>query len=431
MSPTSTRRTFLKQTALAGAALYLAGQSSRARARSANDKLNIAVIGVSGRGEGNWHGVRGENIVALCDVDENLAAKARQAFPEAKFLTDFRRVFDLPNIDAVVISTPDHTHAPATVMALRAGKHVYCEKPLTHNIRETRLVSELAKKTGLATQMGTQIHAESNYRRVVELIKTNAIGPVREVHTWVGSVWAGKSRPPDTPPVPAGLNWDLWLGPAPERPYHPEYHPAKWRGWWDFGGGALADMACHHIDLPFWALDLRCPRTIEAEGPEPHPECAPDRLTVRWTFDARGQQPPVALTWYSGERARPPLVREGKIPGEWGGGNIFVGEKGMLVADYGKHILLPEEKFAGFKPPEMFISDSIGHHNEWIEACKTGGPTTCNFDYAGALTECVLLGNVAFRSRAKLEWDPLNLRVTNVPEANALLRREYRKGWEV
>ncbi|MDF2439766.1 MAG: hypothetical protein JWN98_750, partial [Abditibacteriota bacterium] len=264
----------------------------------------------------------------------------------------------------------------------------------------------------------------------VELIKSGAIGTVKEVHVWCDKVWsAAGPRPTETPAVPANLNWDLWLGPAPYRPYHPAYAPGNWRGWWDFGGGTLGDMACHHMDLPHWALDLRHPLTVEAEGPPVNAETTPEWLVVRYGYAARGAQPPVNLTWYQGGR-RPSQFAQDLLP-QWGDGNLFVGSKGMLLADYGRYALLPEKEFADFKAPEPFIPDSIGHHLEWIEACKTGGPTTCNFDYSGALTETVLLGNVAYRAQCKLEWDSARLKATNCPQAERFLRREYRKGWQL
>jgi predicted dehydrogenase len=317
----------------------------------------------------------------------------------------------------------------ATVAALKRNLHVYCEKPLTHTVSEARIVAETTRQFKRVTQMGTQIHAGSNYRRVVELVKSGAVGPVREVHNWVGSVWKGlpEGRPAETPPIPDYLHWNLWLGPAPHRPYHPAYVPAAWRGWWDFGGGAMADMACHHMDLPFWALDMRHPLTIEAEGPPVNPETCPAWLIVRYEFPARGALPPVKLTWYNGDK-RPPYITEGKLP-PWGAGTLFVGEKGMLLADYDRHVLLPEKDFAEFKPPKPFITESIGHHNEWIEACKTGGPTTCNFDYAGALTETVLLGNVAYRTGKKLDWDAKQLQARSCPEADRFIQHHYRQGW--
>jgi predicted dehydrogenase len=328
-------------------------------------------------------------------------------------------------IDAVVVATPDHIHAPASLMALRLGKHVYCEKPLTHSVYEARTVAETATRAGLATQLGTQIHAGSNYRRVVEIVRSGAIGAVTEVHTWAGREWGGGNRPKETPPVPPSIHWDLWLGPAPERPYHPTYLPANWRKWWDFGGGNIADMACHHMDLPFWALELRHPRTIQAEGPTLHPETCPLGLVVHYEFPARGDRPAVQLHWYDGDRI-PAEIHGIKTSG---GGNLFVGSRGLLAADYDSYKLYPAAQFADFKPPAPTIAESIGHHKEWVHACKTGSPTTCNFDYSGALTEAVLLGNVAYRTGQKLEWDPTSLRATNCPEAEQFLRREYRKGW--
>jgi len=430
MARQTTRRQFITTTAAAGAGFWIGGRQALAKSRSANEKLGIAVIGIAGQGNWNLEQVAGENIVALCDVHESRkqVIQNRGRFPNARFYTDFRHLFDQKDIDAVVVATPDHTHAPATLGALRAGKHVYCEKPLTHTVQEARLVAETAARMKRATQMGTQIHAGSNYRRVVELITTGAIGTVDEVHVWVRREWGGLERPGETPPVPDGLHYDLWLGTAPYRPYHPDYLPAKWRGWWDFGGGTLGDMACHYMDLPFWALGLRYPDTIEAEGPEAYPESCPLWLIVRYEYPARGQQPPVKLTWYNGDR-RPPHFAEGKLP-EWGDGVLFVGSKGMLLADYNQYRLLPEKDFAGFQKPRPFIPETIGHHAEWINACKTGSPTTCNFDYGGALSEAVLLGNVAYRSGQRLEWDAKQLRVTNAPEAMAYIQTPCRKGWE-
>jgi predicted dehydrogenase len=277
--------------------------------------------------------------------------------------------------------------------------------------------------------VGTQIHATDNYRRVVELIEKEAIGPVREVHVWCGRVWSGDGRPAEAPPVPEGLHWDLWLGPAPERPYAPGYHPKDWRRWWDFGGGTLGDMGSHYMDLPFWALKLRAPTRIEAEGPPPHVETTPAWLIVRYQFAARGTLPPVQLTWYNGGKV-PELVKEGKAPG-WSSGVLFVGSKGMLAADYDRRRLLPEKEFEGFQPPARYIPDSIGHHKEWIAACKGGAPALCDFSYGGPLAETVLLGNVAFRSGRKLEWDSAACKVTNTREADEFIRRKYRKGWKL
>jgi predicted dehydrogenase len=424
-----TRRRFLQTAAAAGVPMFWSGRlPAQEKKVSANERVHVGIIGVAGQGEYDTNEVAmaGAAIVALCDVDENRTGKARERFPEAKYYPDFRHLLEQKGLDAVVIATPDHTHAVATVAALKAGLHVYCEKPLTHCVHEARVVAETAAKQKRVTQMGTQIHAGRNYRRVVELVQSGAIGPVREVHVWCAKSWGGGDRSADTPPIPPGLHYDLWLGPAPDRPYHTDYVPYNWRRWWDFGGGTLADMACHYMDLPFWALKLRQPIKISAEGPPPHPETAAKWLIVHYEFLARGELPPVQLTWYDGGK-RPALFAEGKLP-KWGDGTLFVGEKGMLLADYGKHKLLPEEQFAGFTPPKPVIPDSIGHHREWLEACKNGGPTTCNFDYSGTLTEAVLLGNVSYRLGKPLTWDAKNLR-TNEPEAERYLRHEYRKPW--
>ncbi|WP_435006677.1 Gfo/Idh/MocA family protein [Tundrisphaera lichenicola] len=418
------RRDFLR---VAAAGSLTAAFGGRARG-GPNDRLNIGIIGTSGRALGNIEGVEGENVVAICEIDDALLARASERFSNAKTFVDFRKLIEMPGIDGVVISTADHTHAPAAAMALRLGKHVYCEKPLTHSVFEARTLAKLAAEAKVATQMGTQIHATDNYRRVVELVKSEAIGPVKEVHVWLGSAnWSGGTRPTEKPPIPSGLHWDLWIGPAPDRPYHPTYQPATWRRWWDFGNGTLGDMGCHFIDLPFWALDLRYPTTITAEGPPPDAETAPERLVVKYQFPARGQQPPVSLTWYQGGQ-RPELLTDRNVKG-WENGVLFVGEKGMLIADYGRRKLLPEDSFRDFTAPEQSIPKSIGHHAEWIAACKDGRPTTCNFDYSGALTESVLLGSVAYRSGKALEWDGPAMKATNCPEAEAFLRRDYRKGW--
>jgi hypothetical protein len=316
---------------------------------------------------------------------------------------------------------------------------------LTHSILEARVIAEAAAKAKVATQMGTQIHASANYRRVVELVRTGAIGPVREAHVWVSRAWGWQTpaeaeankdivnvqeRPSGSSPLPPGLHWDLFIGPAPARPFHEVYWPGpKWYRWWDFGSGTMSDMGSHLMDLPFWALQLRDPLTVEAEGPPPHRELAPASMLARYTYGARGDMPPVAVTWYQGTR-KPAAYTEGRIP-QWGTAILFVGDKGMLLADYGKYLLLPEEKFKGFEPPAPFIEPSPGHFEEWLVACKTGKPTGSNFDYAAALTIANHLGNVAYRVGKRLEWDPVGLRAKNAPEADALIRKPHHNGWKL
>jgi predicted dehydrogenase len=423
-----TRRQFLRSSALAAGATALAGPALL-RGKSLNEKLSIGIIGAGGRGASNTQDVSGENIVALCDVDENNLNKAAAKFPNARKYFDFHKLLEEgKDLDAVVVSTAEHTHAFATMMAIKLGKHVYCEKPLTHSVWEARQIAEAATKAKVATQMGTQIHAGDNYRRVVELVQTGAVGPIRECHVWVSRAWGGGDRPKGVYPVPPQLHWDLWLGPAPERPYHPDYFPGpKWYKYWDFGSGTMSDLGSHFNDLPFWALKLRYPLTIEAAGPPVSPETAPASMSASYEYGARGEMPPVKLTWYQGEM-KPPQHVGGKIP-KWENGMLFIGDKGMLLSDYGKHVLLPETDFKDFKPAEPFIPNSIGHHAEWIAACKTGSSTTCHFDYSGALTEANHLGNVAYRTGKKLIWDPVKLKAKNCPEADRIIHRQYRKGW--
>jgi predicted dehydrogenase len=424
MKQSLNRRQFLKRSSAVAAGAWLFGPYLSFGKISPNEKLNLGVIGTANRAAADIAGVRGENIVAICDIDSKYLDAAQVKFPQAKRYTDFRKMLEQKDIDAVVVGTPDHTHAVATVAALKSGRHVYCEKPLTHTISEARIVAETARKTGLVTQMGNQIHASNNYRRVVELVKSGAIGPVREVHCWVDSVWEPKELPA-AEPVPPTVDYEQWLGPVEPRPYSHEYLPFNWRRWWHFGGGTLSDFCCHLTDLAFWSLDLKAPLTVEAEGPPVDPECAPPWLIVRYEYPARGKAPPVKLTWYSGKK-RPPQ----ELP-KWGNGVLFVGDKGMLLTDYEKHVLLPEKDFTGFVAPTPFIKDSIGHHAEWINAVKTKGPTTCNFGYGGMMTEAGLLGNVAYRVGKKLEWDAKHMRAKNCSEAEQYIQHHYRSGWKI
>jgi predicted dehydrogenase len=445
-TPFVTRRRFVKVGAIASAGIFTCPAIIRAQAGS--DRLRLAIIGCGGRGLANLKEVSSEQIVALCDVNAQSLREASTLAPGARHFRDFRRMYDSlkdSEFDAVVVSTTEHTHAFATLPALKRRKHVYCEKPLTHNIAEARLITEAAKEAGVATQMGTQIHSGTNYRRVVELVQSGAIGPVSEVHVWSKRAFGWQSpedaktyndrlstqdRPKEVEPVPPELDWELWLGPAPWRPFNNIYLPGnKWYRWWDFGSGTMSDLGAHYNDLPYWALNLDAPLSVEASGPPVHPEIAPASMTVTYNFGPRGSMPPAKLMWYQGAH-KPEIWKQKRIP-QWLDGHLFIGSKGMILSDYNKHVLLPEKEFAGFVPPPRTIPDSIGHHKEWTRACKTGAPTTCHFGYSGRLTETTHLGNVAYRSGRKIEWEPKKLRIPNAPDAERFLRREYRKGWKL
>ena len=439
---TITRRSFLGTTAAVLTA------PTFVRGRDLNSKIDVAVVGCGGRGGGNMGEIaKTEYITALCDANGQNLATAAAKHKDARTFTDFRKMFDNPKgFDAVVVSTCEHTHIYPTLAALKLGKHVYCEKPLTHNIWEARLIREAAAKAKVTTQMGIQIHATDNYRRVVEIIQAGVIGPVKEAHVWVSRAWGLQSkeasdrnkdivyvtdRPAEKMDPPKILDWDLWLGPAPERPFHSVYFPGpKWYRWWDFGNGTMSDLGSHRNDLPFWALKLQAPLTIEAHSEiKPHPEIAPASMSATYEYAARGDMPPVKLTWYQGEM-KPKIWSDGGIPKQ-GDGILFIGEKGMLLADYFKYTLLPEKQFSDVKLPEKTLPRPVGHHEEWLEACKAGKQASANFEYSGWLTEANHLGNVAYRTGKKLEWDPAKLKATNAPEADKFIRREYRKGWEL
>lgn len=430
------RRSFLKQAGLSGAGLLVVSSGVLAKGRSPNEKLNMGIVGVAGRGGGNLAAVAGENIAALCDVNDNNLAAAAKQFPKAQTYHDWRKMLDQKDLDAVVCSSTEHTHGLVCIAALRRGLHVYCEKPIAHSVEEAQLVRQeyLKVKDKVATQQGTQIHAGENFRRVVELIRAGAIGTVREVHNWCSRVPLGpRTRPPETPPVPPHLHWDLWLGPAPERPYHPTYFTGGclwWDKWWDFGHGTIGGMGPHITDLGCWALDLDMATTIEADSDPKggYPETYPEWLTVRWEYPARGDRPPVTVYWYDGVQL-PPSPPDMDLK-TWGGlGMLFVGDKGQLLSNYDSHVLLPKKQFEGFRPPDPSIPRSIGHHQEWIQGAKTGAPTPCNFDYGGQMTENLLAGVVSCRVKQKLEWDSKNLKATNCPDADRFIRKQYREGW--
>ena len=401
-----------------------------------SEKLNIAGIGIGGRGQGDLDECGSENIVALCDVDEAYAGKVFDRYPKARKWTDFRKMLDeQKDIDAVIIATPDHTHAVISMAAIKRGKHVYCEKPLAHSIWEVRQVTEAARAAGVATQLGNQGQATEENRLVSEFIWDGAIGPVHEVHSWCNRYISprGIGRPTDTPPVPDTLNWDLWLGPAKYRPYHPAYLPFSWRGWWDFGTGVLGDIGCHQFDPIVRALKLGYPTTVDACSSGVNDETAPQSSIVRYTFPARQGMPELALTWYDGGLMpeRPAELEEGRRFGN-PDDNLFIGETGKMLG----HRLIPETKMQDYERPQRRIPRSPGHHREWINACKGGPAARSNFDWAGPLTEVILMANVALRMEKqlyekglKLHFDGPSMKVTNLPEANRYIRSEYREGW--
>lgn len=435
MTRHSTRRQFLRRAAVA-AGVALVPFRPVAASQSVNEKLRVGIIGVGGRGSHNMGQVAGERVVALCDIDDRQLERAGKKHPDAKRYHDFRKMLDQKDLDAVVISTTDHTHAPAAVRAMRRGLHVFCEKPLAHTVYEAHLMRKtyIQRRDKIATQMGTQIHATANYRRVVEAIQAGSIGKVREAHVWCNRKSSQASPPSGSSPVPTWLHWDLWLGPAPLRPYQRGYLPGNltWNRYWDFGNGILGDMGSHLIDLPYWALDLEFPVSCEADAPPAHPVLYPTRLVVTWEHPRRGDGPhqqPCRVIWYDGH-AKPKNLLGVNVAG-YGIGVLFVGDKGKLLADYGRRTVLPPEGQKAPEPPEPTIPPSIGHHKEWLHACKNDPTKTlCNFDYSAKLIEHNLLGTVAHRVGKKLQWDPKSLKATNAPEADRFINKEYRKGWE-
>jgi predicted dehydrogenase len=469
MSRRTNRRQFLMQSAAVGAgALGLATAGRRTYGFPANEKLRIAIVGVGGMGGSHVRDgtVKGEQVVALCDIDDRNLYTAAQVHPMAEKFNDFRVMFDQMSngIDAVICATPDHNHAVVTAAALRLGKHAYTQKPLTHTVYEAHVLSELARSNPrLATQMGNQGHSHEGARKVVELVRAGAIGKVQEVHSWTDRpIWPQSiDRPSDTPPVPHHVHWDVWLGPMAERPYNPAYHPFKWRGWWDFGTGALGDMACHIADTAFWALDLRHPTAMEAQSEGNRPETGPKSSIIAFDFPARGDLPPVKFTWYDGgkfppkelvdkyaithrklkqgvrrERGRRPGPEDYEtVPGFEDNGSLLIGEKGAVLLDtYGeRYQLLPKQDFEGFKPPPPTLSRSPNqnHMLDWITAAKNGTQSCSNFEYASALTGMVLLGNLAIRTGKRIEWDAANMRATNASECDEIIRPAYRKGWSL
>lgn len=411
-----------------------------------SEKLNIAGIGVGGMGKHNLSQVETENIVALCDVDHNHAAGTFKKYPDAKVHKDFREMLQTqPDIDAVVIATPDHTHAVTSMAAIKAGKHVYCQKPLTHDVYEARALADAAREAGVATQMGIQGHSTEGVRQIYEWINDGAIGDVHEVDAWCSlsyypwghAGWSSRwgVRPKETPPVPDSLDWDLWIGPAPMRPYHRAYHPAVWRCWWDFGSGMMGDRGAHTLDPVFWALNLGAPKSVEATSMGGNEDTHPLSAIITFEFPARGKRPPVKLTWYDGLRApRPEELEDGRMMGDREGGVIFKGTKGKLMCGtYGNVArLIPETRMKEYeRPPKTLPRVPDSHEQDWVRACKGGPAAGANFDYSGPLTEMCTLGNVAKRLDTRILWDPEKFEVTNLPEANQYVRKTYREGWSL
>lgn len=451
------RRTFLASAAAATAGFtivprhVLGGQDTPAP----SDKLNIAGVGIGGMGKTNLKNCEAENIVALCDVDFGLADPVFQKYPNARRYRDYRVMLDeQKDIDAVIVATPDHSHAVIAMAAMERKKHVYVQKPLTHSVAEARLLTETARKHGVATQMGNQGHSGEGIRLLCEWVWDGAIGPIREAHAWTNRpVWPSGievDRPTDTPAVPPGLDWDLWLGPARSRPYHPTYHPARWRAWWDFGTGSLGDMGCHIVDPLFWALKLKYPISVEAsvskywqaffEQTKSKNEMFPRSTIVRFKFPAREEMPEVNVTWWDGGLmpARPAGLEPDRRLGDNDGGILLIGDGGAIMANcYGESPrLFPESAMKKYKRPrkslERIPEGSDGHEKDWIRACKGGKPASSNFDYSGPLSETVLMGNLAVRFPDRpLLWNGEAMEVTNDKDANAYVRREYRDGWHL
>jgi len=449
------RRSFLTTAAaLAGAAGsrgVLAQDAPQAQAQpAASDRVAVAVVGAGGRGADDIRDVvtAGGQIVALCDCDEQNAAESFASFPDARKYRDWRRMLDGEKaIDAVLVATPDHNHAIVSIAAMHLGKHVYCEKPLAHSIWEVRQMAKVAAESRVATQMGTQGHAYEGTRRAVEVIRAGLLGDVAELHVWTdrpAGWWPqGVLRPTDTPPVPATLDWDVWLGPAPDRPYNPAYVPFKWRGFWDFGTGAIGDMGIHNLDTAYWGLGLGTPTRVAVRDCSPAltdpaaKETAPLWSIIDLDFPARGSQPAVKMAWYDGGKLPPKELFYGEKLISHDGGSLIIGSKGTLFTrtwhggqtEQDMFLLLPHDRFADAKLPEPTLPRTPSHHREWLDACRGQGKTGSSFEYASMLSESLLLGNVALRTGQPVEWDAAAMRVTNNPAAEVFLKPEFRKGW--
>lgn len=442
-SPILSRRDFIKTASLASAVAAFPNVMRSQQGQSPNNKLNIALCGVGGRGYDAVQGLKGENFVAFCDVDDERAAKTYQEFPNVPHFRDFREMLDKMGnqIDAVTVSTPDHMHFPIALAALQLGKHVFVEKPLTHTIEEARKLSQLAREKKVATQMGNQGHAHEGLRLLKEWHQAGVLGEVRELHSWTDRpIWPQGVNPPDhskmMPVVPPTLDWNLWLGVAANREYDPAYAPFTWRGYWDFGTGALGDMGCHIMDGAYWALELTQPTSVEAISARQSEISPPLASVVTYQFPARKNLPALKWTWYDGG-LQPLLPPEFEINRKLQpNGTLIVGSKATVFADtyYSSARIIPETKMkelAPSLPPKTIPRVEGGHFAEWVRACKGGTPAGSNFEYAAQLTETVLLSNVAVRARRHIEWDSAAMKVTNLPEANQYVTKSYRAGFGI
>ena len=430
------RRSLLQTGAVVGAGVTILPSgmfATKGKRKSPNEKLNIAAIGVGGRGGADVNGVKSENIVALCDVNaQNLDRQAKR-FPQAKTYVDWRKCLEQKDLDAVVCATIDHTHAFVNMWAMNRGLSVYCEKPIANSVEEANLVRQtyLKNKDKIATQQGTQIHASDNFRRFVELIRAGAIGLPKTARVWCSRMPAGGDYLPEQP-IPQHIDWDLWVGPSPMHPYNAGYVGGclRWNRFWDFGSGQIGDMGSHMMDMAAWGFDLGLATSCLAKGSPPSDATVPTWLTAEWEHPANDWRPAVKVYWYDG----------GKKPGMPSGifnrdgmfkGCIFEGDKGWIIADYDYRVMMMKGDMTHYKSPkpEDLIPRSTGHHKEWIDACKTGKPTTCNFDYAGMFVQNNMLALAAYRAGKKLEWDQQLLKAPNCPEADKFIKKTYRKGW--
>ena len=431
----TSRRDFLKASAAVGIGLAAAPTVLAQGRRSASDKIRFATVGFGGKGWSNMaNAAKFGEVVAMCDTDVTVRAKGMAEYPKAATFTDYRDMLEVmrDRVDAVIVSTPDHTHAIISAMAIRMGKHVYCEKPLTRTVFEARTLAKLAKDHKVATQMGNQGTAQTSLRKVAALIKKGTFGAVKEIHCWTdraGGWWPQGVSRPESKPTPKTVEWDLWLGPAPERPYADGYHPFAWRGWWDFGSGSLGDIGCHCMNLPFMALDLRDPIAIQAQTSGHNKDSFPAWSIVTYEFAARGNRPALKMFWYDGTKVPSPDLAPGIKYAE--NGCIIVGDKATLYTpgEYGSGGVL----VGGAPLPDADFEQSPGHFAEWVAAMKGGKPARSNFpDYSCLLTEMVVLGNLAvWADGPRLEWDAKKMAVKGAPEYDVLIKPEYRKGWEL